>query len=290
MSPPENPWIRIDGTDVHIDAATISGIAPGERATRNLCDERPVLRLLERAPRLTVYLGGEPVARYLLEPIAQDPTLAGKFLHASIRILDNLALMMDGLVSLDERDAEAGAAVDGDGGRFVEGIRFQPLFIGAARGKNALTVGKGLFERGLHFSGSVTPGSVRACCICDRCGGSFSLEHFHTGFGQGWGAGQYFYCERGIHTAIVDPDRLPGCPYPLQETIDPARVAEAEAKLPPCAACGTAFRYLNPLRCPHCAAPYLDFERFPGMRPSEYYGCVVVGEAPQVVRLPDGER
>jgi hypothetical protein len=287
VSPPGTPWVRIAENDVHVDAAALSAVAPAERATRNLCDERPVLRLLERAPRLTVYVGGEPAARYVIEPIAQDPDLAGKFLHASIRILDNLGLMMDGVVSLDEHDDRAGAAVD-RGHRFVEGIRFQPLFIGAARGKNALTVGKGLFERGLHFSGIVTPGNVRACCFCDRCGGAFSLEHFHTGFGQDLGDGQYFYCERGIHTAIVDPDRLPGCPYPLQKTIDPARVAEAEAKLPRCAACGTAFRYLNPLRCPYCAAPYLDFERFPGMRPSEYYGCTLVGGEPsQVVQLPD---
>lgn len=46
----------------------------------------------------------------------------------------------------------------------------------------------------------------------------------------------------------------------------------------PCSVCGTSFRYLNPLRCRHCGAPYLDFIRFPEMRPHEYYGCTVVGE------------
>jgi hypothetical protein len=277
MSLMENPYVRVDGTDVRIDELALSSLVPSERVTRAICDEEPVLPLLERAPRLTVYVGAAPVARYVLEPIAQDPTLEGKFLHASIRILDNLGLMMDGLVSLKEHDSEAGAAVDGGGGRFVEGIRFQPLFIGAAREKNALNIGKGLFDRGLHFSGRVTPGSVRACCFCDRCGGAFSLEHFHTGFRDE----QYFYCERGLHTAFVDPRRVPGCPCALQESIDPASVAEAEARLPPCSVCGTSFRYLNPLRCPHCAAPYVDFTRFPEMRPSEYYGCTIVGEKPQ---------
>lgn len=274
MSDTENPYVSIDGTNVHIDEVALSSVVPSERVTGEVCEEQAVLPLLEQAPRVTVYVGSTPVARYVLDPIAQNPSLAGKFLHASIRVLDNLGLMMDGLISLDERDAQAGAADDGSGRRFLEGVRFQPLFIGAAREKNAETIGQGLFARGLHFSGTVTPRTVRACCLCDHCGGAFSLEHVHTGFtGE-----QYFYCERGLHTVFVDPRRFPGCPSALQEDIDSASLAEVEARLPLCSVCGTSFRYFNPLRCRHCGAPYLDFTRFPEMRPHEYYGCTIVGE------------
>ena len=56
---------------------------------------------------------------------------------------------------------------------------------------------------------------------------------------------------------------------------------EIEKVLPPCQACSGAFRYLNPLRCPHCRAPYIDFPRYPDIRRSEYYGNVMFGSRPQ---------
>jgi predicted amidophosphoribosyltransferase len=82
---------------------------------------------------------------------------------------------------------------------------------------------------------------------------------------------------------MVGFDQIPGCPQPLQETIDRTTLADVEAKMPLCSACGTRFRYFNPLRCPHCASPYLDFERFPQMRPFEYYGCILAGREVQQI-------
>jgi hypothetical protein len=241
--------LHIDGSDLHFDVPALARLRPSEQATRDIFDRRVVLRLPVPVPQLAVHVGSARVARYVIDPVAAHPDLAGKFLHASIRLLDNYALMIDGFISPDDQDPRSDATD-------AEGIRFQPIFIGAALDRNALTVGKGLFERGLHFAGTVTRGNVRACCLCDRCGGSFSLEHFHVG--RTWL--QYFYCERGIHTIT-------------------AYLGAPETSLPPCSVCATRFRVLNPLRCRHCTAPYIDFERFPDMRPSEHYGCFVVGEA-----------
>jgi hypothetical protein len=274
------PLARVEGSDIHLDQAAIGRLRPSERPTRALCDEQPVIRLSERAPRLTVWLGPAAIARFRVDPIASDPDLAGKYFHTSIRILDNLSLWIDGLIATDAADPQAGAALH-DGQRFTEGVRFQPLFIGPASGKNATLAGRGLFERGIHTSGTVTPGSVRVCCVCDRCGESFGLSHFHTGFGEGMGAGQYFYCARGVHTLMLDAAAVPGCPRALQPPESAAALAAMEAQLPRCRGCGEDFRYLHALRCPACAAPYLDFERFPQMRPNEYYGCLVVGHEPQ---------
>lgn len=44
---------------------------------------------------------------------------------------------------------------------------------------------------------------------------------------------------------------------------------------------GTSFSYLNPLRCPHCTAPYIDFESRPEIRAGEYYGNYLHGTDPQ---------
>lgn len=40
------------------------------------------------------------------------------------------------------------------------------------------------------------------------------------------------------------------------------------------------FRYYNPLRCPHCSATFIDFERYKDMRPNEYYGNTYINEKP----------
>jgi len=57
---------------------------------------------------------------------------------------------------------------------------------------------------------------------------------------------------------------------------DPSELRKLEAALPP-APDGTSYSYGNPFRCPHCAAPFIDFQADPAMRPAEYYGNVLVG-------------
>jgi hypothetical protein len=37
---------------------------------------------------------------------------------------------------------------------------------------------------------------------------------------------------------------------------------------------------LNPLRCPHCGDPYIDFKAHPQLRVNEYYGNTFYGERP----------
>ena len=63
---------------------------------------------------------------------------------------------------------------------------------------------------------------------------------------------------------------MPGCPAALS-TPNPAELAALEAALP-LAPDGTRFRYTNAFRCPHCSAPYIDFEAHPEYRAGEYYG------------------
>lgn len=91
----------------------------------------------------------------------------------------------------------------------LEGIRFKPVFISDSKMEYKDLIGKGLFARGLHYSGRVTPGNVRSVCVCDYCEQSFSIKSFHSGFSDVY----YFYSEDGMQTLVVsawDFEGLPG--------------------------------------------------------------------------------
>lgn len=129
--------------------------------------------------------------------------------------------------------------------------------------------GKGLFACGLHFSGTVTPGNTLLSCECDSCHRSFLIRSYHSGFSNSG----YFDSASGKHTLTV-PSHLAGAPVALSEP-EPTALATLEAMLP-AAPDGSRFAYLNPFRCPHCSAPYIDFSE-PGSRSAEYYGNYFAG-------------
>lgn len=152
----------------------------------------------------------------------------------------------------------------------LSGIRFQPFFLTKAKATEKELEGHGLFVRGLHYSGRITPSNVSLSCVCASCKKSFRLQSFHAGFSN---CG-YMYSGSGHHTITI-PDSVEGCP-PTLGKVSVEELATLERKLPK-APDGTTFSYLNPLRCPHCATPYIDFERFPEDREHEYYGNILFG-------------
>ncbi len=184
----------------------------------------------------------------------------------SIRVYENLACQADCIFGEDE-NLSAERFQRGD----LSGIRFQPFFLGKARTTEAELKGHGLFQRGLHFSGTITPGNVSLSCICDECRKSFRLQSFHAGFSN---CG-YMYSESGMHTITI-PGSIEGSPPALGKP-DSALLKALEIKLPK-APDGTSFAYLNPLRCPNCSAPYINFTRFPEDRENEYYENTYFGE------------
>jgi len=186
--------------------------------------------------------------------------------HLSIRVHSNLACQVDCVVSdkekFDEKDFANGK---------LDGVRFQPFFISGAKVDNTEIQGKGLFERGLHFSGMVTPGNVSLSCICDKCEKSFRIKSFHAGFSN---LG-YFYSESGSQTLVVS-SYLNGA-LPAMGKPDFEKLAILEKQLP-LAKDGTTFKYKNSFRCPHCGSAYIDFEQFPEQREIEYYGNYFYGD------------
>ena len=188
------------------------------------------------------------------------------YIHLSVRVHDNLACQTDCLISKSKEIAS-----DAFQKLEVNGIRFQPFFLPGAKVSNSEFKGKGLFHRGLHFSGTVTPGNVSLSCICDECKKCFRINSFHAGFSN---LG-YFYSESGKETLVVS-SYAKGSP-PALGKVNIEEVQELEAKLPK-AKDGTTFSYLNGFRCPHCGANYIDFRAYPEQREREYYGNVFYGE------------
>lgn len=148
-------------------------------------------------------------------------------------------------------------------------VRFQRFYLPGAAGYEDLT-GRGMFWKGLHVKGFITPGSTRLSLVCDICRETFTVESFHAGMMDF----EYMYSGSGLYTLMISPEAMGSLPGLDQLT--PEALADFEAKAPP-APDGTGFRYYNPLRCPHCRAAVIDFERFPQMRPGEYYGCIQLG-------------
>jgi hypothetical protein len=188
------------------------------------------------------------------------------WIHLWVRFYANFACQTDCLISETE-DFDESEFAKGK----LNGIRFQPFFVSGRKFDNAQQAGKGLFERGLHFPGTVTRGNVSLSCICDKCEKSFRIKSFHAGFSN---LG-YFYSESGSQTLVVS-SYLDGAP-PAMGKPDFNKLAVLEAKLP-LAKDGTRFKYKNSFRCPHCGSAYIDFERFPEQREVEYYGNYFYGD------------
>ncbi|MBB4593825.1 hypothetical protein [Xanthomonas cannabis] len=111
--------------------------------------------------------------------------------HFSIRVHANLGCQADCVISQTEQlDPDAFAT-----GK-AAGIRFQPFFLPGAAISNAALAGKGLFARGLHFSGLVTNSNVLLSCECEHCKRSFLIRSYHAGFSE---AGLLLFRVRQLH-------------------------------------------------------------------------------------------
>jgi hypothetical protein len=217
--------------------------------------------------RLAANVDGRTVREYLLP--TRQLELAGEppyYFHMTLDVLGTLGVMLNCYITHSD---EPLSTSDSSTLYQTQRVRFQPWYLPGSAYGNEHLAGQGLFRRGLHFSGVITPGYVCSCCVCDHCARSFVLRHVHAGFSDC----QYFYCERGLHTILVY-EPIEGMPFQLQA---PDQGLAFQEQLPPCQGCGTRFRYFNPLRCPHCNAPYVDFATYPEMRPNEYYAYFHLG-------------
>lgn len=228
-----------------------------------------VFKLTQPTPEIKVYENNQLLRLYCVDTLKSNPDLTGQFLHGSVRILENSAVMIDGIIS--KSDASFPSWTDED----YEAVRFQPFFLSNADSNNVKLIGKGLFDRGLHFNGTVTPTTVRCICICDNCRQSFTLQHFHAGEAEV----QYFYSGESRETLIVPYNAIESMPAQLQQVVDLTALADMEKKLP--GSSDGYFRYYNSFKCPYCLNAFIDFEKYKEIRPKEYYGNVLLNATPK---------
>lgn len=221
-------------------------------------------------PTISIFEDEELTREYRIETIVSNPDLTGQFFHASVRILPNSAVMIEGIISRSKNHHPTWKDDE------YEAIRLQPLYLSDKMEENERLIGLGLFMRGLHFSGTVTPAGVRAVCVCDKCNLSFTLQHFHAGFSEV----QYFYSDDGRETLTVPYGAIENMPRQLQTAIDLGMLEDVEAKLPKPLLGKGKFHYYNPFPCPHCQAPFIDFGKNRDIRPGEYYGNTLVNMRP----------
>jgi len=242
--------VALDGADI----CTIRGVPTEEKSSVELTSENPILIFTD--------FSGRTLSHDLTSVVDEGCS----WIHLSVRVHEGYACQADCLIN-SSRDIDGSAFQKGE----VKGIRFQPFYLPECATDPKELVGQGLFYRGLHFSGIVTPGNVSVSCLCDYCRKSFRLQSFHAGFGNN----AYFYCDRGPHTLVIS-SYLEGAPSPLSHP-EPAKLTALESRLPRCEVCGGSFSYLNPLLCPHCNEPFIDFKKHPDIRDNEYYGNYLYG-------------
>ena len=229
---------------------------------------RTVIKFLNPTPVLNIFENNDILFSIRIETLNENPDLTNQYLHCSIRVLPNSGVMIDGIISkspteyLNWKDDK------------YEAIRIQPFFLSNKKESNKALVGKGLFDRGLHFSGTVTPIGLRTICICDKCHLSFTIQHFHAGFSNV----QYFYSSDSSETLVVPNRYFENLPHQIISPENDVALRELESKLPKPSNNNGEFKYYNPLRCPFCHHPFIDFEKHKKIRPNEYYGNTYINK------------
>ncbi len=221
-----------------------------------------VFHFQQANPTIKVLENGKVKREFLIETLEINPDLTGQYFHSSIRVLKNSAVMIDGVISKNKKTHPKIQDQN------FEAIRFQPFFLSNKENENLKLVGSGLFERGLHFSGKVTPLNIRNICICDNCKKSFSIQHFHAGFSEM----QYFYSTDSKETIAIRYVEMENLPTQLQKEIDLNILEKIERQLPKPTNGNGKFKYYNSFRCPHCNSKFIDFETKKDLRSTEYYG------------------
>lgn len=254
--------VKIQGSSIFID-----------NTNKNIGKEylvEPIIKFSQVKPEIKIFENNKIIRHFKIETLNSNPNLSDQYLHSSIRIQHNSAVMIDGIIS---RSNTVIPKWNEDG---YEAIRLQPFYLSDAKDNNQQLIGKGLFERGLHFRGTITPTSVRNICICDKCNQSFTIQHFHAGFSEV----QYFYSFDSKETLTVPYAAIEGMPVQMQKQIDQVALQTVEANLPVPQNKTGAFKYYNSFKCPHCLASFVDFENNKEIRPEEYYGNTYINISP----------
>jgi hypothetical protein len=101
-----------------------------------------VFEFSQNEPEIKVFENKRLSRLYKIETLKTNPNLAGQFLHSSIRVLPNSAVMIDGIISKSKTHCPTWTDKD------YEAIRLQPFFLSNANNNNLQLVGKDFLNAG----------------------------------------------------------------------------------------------------------------------------------------------
>ena len=243
--------ITIKGNNIYIQNHHLySGISNTERET---------VVLEGQIPKIRVFENDQLIKKFVIEPKDSNPNLDGQIFDCEILVHQDFSVQIRGAIYRDMEHLLYKKPLN------VEDLRFQPFYLSHRKENNEKLVGRGMVARGLHFTGYRDGGNLRLVCICDSCQESFSVDSYHAGFSDA----QYFYSTNSKETLMVSFDKIREMPYHYEQNFDKEILAETEKKLPKTE--DGEFRYYNPFCCPHCLAPYNDYQKFKEDRPGDIY-------------------
>ena len=237
--------IRIEGNCIHISSS--------RKKAETMLTIVPVFKITELPFSVSIYEDDNLYLEYTLDfrqMKGYDQSL--QYFHAEVRINPNDSVQIDGILS-DNRESHPTENPS---------FRFQPFYL---NNQEKMAKGNNSFEIGLNYSGYITPPNVRFICICSACETSFSLDKWHCGFSET----NFAYATNGIDVTSVRQGDIENGPYFYTgiETLE--HIENFDKQLPKLPE--GAFKYLNPLRCPHCKSPFFDYENNRESRRQEYY-------------------
>lgn len=222
----------------------------------------------KKIPEIRIFEDCTLLKTFILEPRDTNANLYGQYFHSGIRINSDSSIQMLGYISKNQKKIET----------YDEGIRFQPFFLSDREEKNKEMRGKGMFARGLHYSGLESVGDTRLICICDDCQKSFTAEFHYANFSKV----QYFYSSNSKETLIVPyNNNREEVPFLPQNEISEIELKELEKKLP--STVDGKFEYYNSFKCPHCFSDYINFRENKELRQNEYYAHYYINQKPKYI-------
>lgn len=213
--------------------------------------------LTEKAPVIFFYEDGVKTLEYCLQPEGEED-FSGKYFQTSVRIglTGNPScptMQMDGFISDTSKER---SMTHDDIGYRMEG-HFLACGGAVTAERKQKTRGQDLVAKGLKYPGYTTPGNVRLIGICPECQKSFA---FHG----------YAYYMAQSDVAYSD-DGMDCCEIRLYDIDKNTWTYETDGK---------TFRYYNSFGCPHCGAPYIDYQNYPQMKQFGVSGCVHLNRKP----------
>lgn len=245
--------VVFDGTSIDIDSESVMA-ALSSPAPQGQHEFTAVMPLTEKDPVIRLYEDGQLTREYCLQTEGEED-FSGKYFHIGVRIgmLGSPPVpvaQIDGFVT--DTPEERKMTVKDIGYR-MEGHFLRCGGISAKLHLERIR-GQDLVAKGLKYVGYTTPSNVRLIGICQDCGKSLA---FH---------GYAFYMMQ-CDAAYSDDGQ--DC-FVIEEPISDYASWSHEQD-------GKTFRYYNSFCCPHCGAPYIDYQKFPANKAFGVSGCVHLG-------------